>query len=86
MTTTLGYISYTCTRTCKLFIILAVSHKDVNLLIDCLFLFQVDQLYLYHSDTRVSIEQETRLNCSQKEIESWRKEQSEDIIGSSSEI
>lgn len=34
----------------------------------------VEPLYLCQSDIRVSIEQETRIACSQKQLEEWRKD------------
>ena len=39
----------------------------------------VDPLYLCQTDSRVSIEQETRLACSQKKLEQWRKETGESV-------
>lgn len=54
-------------------------------LLNLLFVFQqlngkvklssVEPTYLFHPDTRLTIDHETRLNCSQKQLEEWRKEQ-----------
>ena len=47
-------------------------------------LSSVDPLYLCQTDSRVSIEQETRLACSLKKLEQWRKETGEPVCLSKS--
>lgn len=32
-------------------------------------------MYIFYPDSRISVEHETRLTCSAKELEKWRKEQ-----------
>lgn len=39
----------------------------------------VEPLYLCQSDLRISIEQETRIACSQKKLEEWRKDACEPV-------
>ena len=43
-------------------------------LCDKVKLSTVDPLYLCQHDIRVSIEQETRIACSQKQLEEWKKD------------
>lgn len=63
----LGVISYGKTYSCYANII-------------SLFFSQVDPNYIFRRDSRVSFQQETRLGCSEKELEELKKEKSKYII------
>ena len=70
-----------CTCTCTCTYVFAWQFNNINdalllllILLLLLLLLQIDPVYLLRSDSRLSINHETRLNCSRNDIEMWQKQ------------